>query len=109
MGSAARKDECWFEPYFSKHAGCQMNCRRISRNDVAIVMSYGRSYHVRGAIIYALGHREAETCRKEGLNLDRVEGLQVVCALQDDSVITAYRNHDLSSLRRRNTRWAPGQ
>jgi len=109
MGSAARKNEFWFGPDCSKHARRQMDSRRISRNDVAVVMSYGRSYHVRGAVIYAFGHQEAETCRKEGLKVDRVEGLQIVCAPHDDSVITVYRNHDLSSLRRRNTRWAPGQ
>lgn len=107
MGSAARKDEYEFEPHLTCHAECRLDSRSVSRSDVAVVMTYGRSYHVRGAVVYALGHREAEVCRKDGLKVDRIMGLQVVCAPEDDTVITVYRNHDLSSLRRRNTRWAP--
>ena len=91
----------------SKHASFRMGSRRISHDDVANVMSYGRTYHVRGAVVYALGRQEAEICRMDGLRPDRIEGLQVVCAIQDDTVITVYRNNDFSSLKRRNNRWAP--
>ncbi len=108
MGTAAYYQE--FEttkPRLSNHASSRMGSRRISQDDVANVMSYGRTYHVRGAVIYALGRHEAEICRMDGLRPDRIEGLQVVCAAQDDTVITVYRNNDFSSLKRRNNRWAP--
>jgi hypothetical protein len=107
MGASARYEEYETTPRLTGHAASRMGSRRISQDDVANVMSYGRCYHVRGAVVYAFGHREAAICRKDGLRPDRFEGLQVVCAAEDDTVITAYRNNDFSSLRRRNTRWAP--
>jgi len=94
-------------PRLSSHAGTRMASRRISHDDVATVMSYGRTYHVRGAVVYAFGRHEAENCRMDGVHPDRIEGLQVVCTVQDNTVITVYRNNDFSSLKRRNTRWAP--
>jgi Domain of unknown function (DUF4258) len=107
MGTAASFQEYNTMPQLSNHAGSRMGSRRISLDDVANVMSYGRTYHVRGAVIYALGRHEAEKCRKDGLRPDRIEGIQVVCASQDDTVITVYRNNDFSGLKRRNNRWAP--
>ena len=107
MGTTASYQEYDTTPRLSNHAGLRMGSRRISQDDVANVMSYGRAYHVRGAVIYALGRQEAEICRKDGLHPDRIEGLQVVCAAQDNTVITVYRNNDFSSLNRRDNRWAP--
>ncbi|HBG04585.1 MAG: hypothetical protein A2075_21280 [Geobacteraceae bacterium GWC2_58_44] len=91
-------------PCLTKHAGSRMNGRRISVDDVSLVMSYGRSYHVRGAVVYAMGHRDAIVCHNDGLNLERLEGMQVVCARDNGSIITAYRNKDFRGLRRRNNR-----
>jgi Domain of unknown function (DUF4258) len=107
MGAAARDEEYDSTPRLTSHAAFRMGSRRISHDDVATVMSYGRCCHVRGAVVYAFGHSEAEIYRKDGLQPDRIEGLQVVCAAKDDTVITAYRNNDFRSLRRRNTRWTP--
>jgi hypothetical protein len=107
MGAAARCEKYNSTPQLTGHAASRMGSRRISQDDVAAVMRYGRCYHVRGAVVYALGHREAEICRKEGLRADRIEGLQVVCGAEDDTVITVYRNNDFRSLRRRRNRWTP--
>lgn len=107
MGSLARFEEFDNAPRLTGHAASRMGSRRISRDDVAAVMSYGRCYHVRGAVVYALGHRDSELWRKEGVRLERIEGLQVVCTPEDDAVITVYRNKDFRSLRKRNTRWSP--
>ena len=107
MGSSARCDLAGDLPVLTSHAGSRMGSRRINREDVAIVMSYGRSCHVRGAVIYALGRHEAAICREDGFMPDRLEGLQVVCAKDNGAVLTVYRNHDFRSLRRRNTRWIP--
>lgn len=105
MGTAAGCQEYGTMPRLTNHAGSRMGSRRISQDDVATVMSYGRTYHVRGAVVYALGRHEADSCRKEGLCPDRIEGLQVVCATEDNSVITVYRNNDFRSLRR-SGRWS---
>lgn len=105
MGTAANLQEYDYTPTLSTHAGSRLGSRRISRDDVATVMSYGRAYYVRGAVIYAVGRRESEMCRKEGFSMDRIQGLQVVCSPEDNTVITVYRNNDFSSLKRRNTRW----
>lgn len=107
MGTSVNYEEYDSAPHLTRHAVSRIGSRRISHDDLATVMSYGRCYHVRGAVVYAFGHREAEFCRKDGLCPDRIEGLQVVCAADDDTVITAYRNNDFRSLKRRNTRWSP--
>lgn len=105
MRTAVAYQEYDIMPRPSKHAGSRMGSRRISLDDVVTVMSYGRTYHVRGAVVYALGRNQAVICRKDGLRSDRLEGLQVVCAPEDSTVITVYRNNDFSSLKRRNNRW----
>ncbi len=107
MGSSASFDQYADLPHLTNHADSRMGSRRISREDVSAVMSYGRSCHVRGAVVYAMGRHEAVYCREHGLRLDRLEGLQVVCATDSGTVITVYRNSDFRSLRRRGTRWVP--
>jgi len=109
MGATARYETLESTITLTGHAASRMGSRRISHNDVAAVMNYGRCFYVRGAVVYALGHREAEICRKDGIRVDRIEGLQVVCSSENETIITAYRNNNLHSLRRRNTRWAPAQ
>lgn len=53
----------------------------------------------RGARIYAIGRREVERYRAQGVDLDPFEGVQVVTKL-DGAVLTVYRNRDLRGLRR---------
>lgn len=96
-----------FVPNMTLHASLRMGSRRISLSDVAVVMSYGRSFHVRGAVIYAMGRREMASCRNDGVTNDGIKGLQVICAPGNDEVITVYRNNDFHSLRRRSTQWTP--
>lgn len=75
MRSSINLGEYETMPRLSSHAGARMSSRRISRDDVATVMDYGRTYYVRGALVYALGRHEAAICRKDGLRPDRIEGL----------------------------------
>ena len=88
MGSFASCDQMNVLPLLTGHAASRMGSRRISRDDVAVVLSYGRSCHVRGAVIYALGRHEAACCREDGFRPDRLEGLQVVCAPESGAVLT---------------------
>jgi hypothetical protein len=93
-----------FMPRLTSHASCRMGSRRISPSEVAAVMTYGRDYHVRGAVIYAMSNQEIACCCHEGMAAERMKGLQVVCAPDTGVVITVYRNRDLSHLRRRSPR-----
>lgn len=81
------------------HAQSRMDSRRISASAVDVVIAYGRSVRARGAQIYALGKKEVELASRDGLDLRSYAGLQVVCS-SSGAVLTAYRNHDFSSLRR---------
>ena len=103
MGRLAYFDDD-FMPHLTNHARSRMGSRHIRHTDVALVMDYGRSYHVRGAVIYVMGRHEVESCRNDRVISDNIKGLQVVCAQDNDAVITVYRNNDLRRLRRRRTR-----
>ncbi len=81
------------------HARLRMDGRRISAAAVDAVLAHGRMAWVRGAQIYALGHREVSRAARRGLDLRPFAGLQVVCA-PDGDVLTVYRNHDFRGLRR---------
>ena len=81
------------------HAILRMGSRRIRPVDVDIVINYGRMSYARGAVIYAVGRKEMAFCQKEGTTCNRAQGLHVVCAPDDDTVITVYRNNNFKGLR----------
>lgn len=89
----------------TNHARARMSARRLSEAAIAAVMRYGRLVRVRGAEIYAIGRREVERYRANGIDLRMVAGVQVVCAADDGSIVTAYRNHDFRKLRARGPRY----
>lgn len=86
------------EYFFTNHARSRMSSRSVSSDAIDMVIACGRQVHIRGAVIHVIGHREAYRLSKQGVCLNRCEGLHVVCA-QDGAIITVYRNHDLSGLR----------
>lgn len=61
---------------------------------------HGRSVHVRGAEIFAIGRAEIRSQSAKGPDISAYEGIQVVCSPAGD-VLTVYRNHDFRGLRRR--------
>ena len=67
MGTSVGYQESETMPHLSNHAGSRMATRHISQDDVATVMSYGRTYYVRGAMVYALGRREADIAPRKYL------------------------------------------
>jgi len=103
MGRVTYFDDDYM-PHLTHHARSRMGSRHIKPTDVAIVMDYGRSYYVRGAVIYVMGRREVISCRNDRMISDNIKGLQVVCAPDNDTVITVYRNNDLRPLRRKRTK-----
>src|SRR5690606_24015158 len=97
MGAAARS--LGGDLRVTRHAWARMSGRAVSPRAVRAVVEFGRIRDVRGATIYAVGKKEVERFRREGVDLSELEGIQVVCA--EDAVLTVYRNRDLRSLRPR--------
>lgn len=83
--------------HLTRHASSRMSERSIRAWQVEQVLTYGRLTHNRKAIIYAVGRKEVQ---ENGRFLEACEGIQVICSPTDGTVITTYRNHDLSGMRR---------
>jgi hypothetical protein len=66
------------------HARVRMDSRRISLKAVEVVLAHGREAYVRGARVYALGHKEVALAFRKGLDLRPFEGVQVVCSHDGD-------------------------
>jgi hypothetical protein len=76
---------------FTHHALQQMQRRGIGRAAVQACLDEGRQALCRGAVLYAVGHREVAAARRLGRRIEGLMGLHVVCA-HDGAVLTAYRN-----------------
>jgi hypothetical protein len=75
-----------------------MEQRNIEHEAVEVVLDYGREVFTRGAVVHAIGRREIEQWARQGIDLSRFEGVQVVCS-HDGTVLTVYRNRDFRGLR----------
>ena len=84
----------------SRHAQQRMSERGISPDAISRVINFGRVAYVRGAMIFAVGRKEAERFKREGVDLSDLEGVQAVCS-NSGTVMTVYRNHDFKGLRPR--------
>jgi hypothetical protein len=82
------------------HAWQRMTARRLSRDAVQAAIEYGRIVYVRGATICAIGRKEVSRFSRQGIDLSRYEGTQVVCA-PEGTILTVYRNRDFRGLRSR--------
>ena len=87
----------------SDHARMRLDARRIPAAAVEMAFLFGRERHVKGATYFVIGRKEVERHRLIGVELGRFEGIHVVCA-EDEVVVTAFRNRDLSGLRPRGSR-----
>jgi hypothetical protein len=87
----------------TRHAWERMSARGLSPSVISLVLNYGRAAHIRRATIYVVGRKEVERYRQEGIKLDKVEGVQVVCT-DSGAILTVYRNRDLRGLRPRSRR-----
>ena len=78
--------------------------RHISRDDIALVIRYGRFLYANGAVFFIVGRNEVERYRHiEGMK--SLDGMHVV-SNHSGVIITTYRNRefDTKSLRDRNRR-----
>lgn len=87
----------------TKHAYGRMTTRSISRTAIAAALEFGRCVEIRGAQIFAIGRKEVEQYRRDGVELREFEGTQVVVTASG-TVMTVYRNSDFRSLRMRRRR-----
>lgn len=88
---------------FTEHATQRMHERGISQEAVDLAVSYGRKFHERGAMIFAIGRKEVQRYLPQGIDLVEQEGVQVVCN-KAGGIMTVYRNRDFRSLRPRRRR-----
>lgn len=89
----------------TNHALARMTTRAISRTAIEAALEFGRCVDIRGAQIFAIGRREVEALRREGIELADFEGTQVVVT-DGGAVLTVYRNSDFRGLRERRRRSA---
>lgn len=82
----------------SKHAWSRMSGRGFSPAAIDAVLTYGRVRYVRKAVIHAIGRAEVRHYARQGIDLRKYEGVQVLCSHQG-VVMTAYRNRDFRGLR----------
>lgn len=87
----------------TNHARARMATRSISRTAIEAAVAFGRCVSTRGAQIFAIGRKEVERYRRDGIDLGRFEGTQVVVSA-NGAVMTAYRNRNFKGLRRRRLR-----
>ncbi len=76
----------------TEHARLRMSQRGIRRGDLAEVLNLGCCRHTRGARYYFIGRKEVRRYACQGLDVRRLENLQVLLAPDSDDVITVYRN-----------------
>ena len=80
----------------TNHARRRMSGRAINEWQIDQVLMYGRASHARNAVIYAVGRKEV---KEYGKMLESCEGIHVLCSTDGSTIITTYRNHDLSGMR----------
>jgi hypothetical protein len=78
-----------------RHARERMSQRGIKRAALLAVLEHGRVEHRPDALVYIVGRKEVERCRRCGLRLERYEGIHVVTS-PNGTILTTYRNRALN-------------
>ncbi len=86
----------------SLHARDRSRSRQIPTEAIDAAVDFGKHRAIRGADVYTLGWREVRFHARNGIDLSRWEGIEVVCA-HDGRVLTVYRNWNPRALRDRTT------
>ncbi len=93
----ALSHESWV---LTDHATERMDRRRLSRDAIACALRHGRKAYARGAVFFAIGRKEVQSCRRHGIDIRRHLNVQVVCT-PNGVVLTAYRSGNFRPLRGR--------
>jgi hypothetical protein len=86
------------KPKLTLHATVRSRTRGIRAEAIEAALEFGKHRAIRGADVYTLGWREVRLHARNGVDLSRWEGTEVVCA-HDGDVLTVYRNHNPHALR----------
>lgn len=85
---------------YSYHAQARMGLRGITEEAIDLVLKFGREIRAKGAIFYVLGKREIQKFQTINPTIQALEGVQVVTSVQDGTIITVYRNKNLSQIKK---------
>jgi hypothetical protein len=83
---------------YTTHARRRMQQRALTQVVVEQTMIYGREVIGHDTVLYVVGRNEVAEWRREGLRVEHLEGVHVVCSSAGE-VITAYRNRTLAGFR----------
>lgn len=84
---------------FTEHAVTRTGQRGIVFDSIEMAFQYGRQEHTRGAVYYVIGRVEVEEYKNSVPEIIRHEGLHVVCSSEDGSILTVFKNKDLSAIK----------
>jgi hypothetical protein len=89
----------WPTRHLTQHALQRMADRGISHEAVTAVLTYGHAeYRSPGSKVFVLTGREIAYYARRGIDLAPFEGVHVVCALADNSVLTVFRSPKRSTI-----------
>lgn len=82
---------------FTDHSLKRLSGRRISDELFDMVVLYGRKFYANSAEVYFVGKKEVKKARRQGIDISKAEGLNVIVQSYGDEkiVITAFKNHSL--------------
>ncbi len=86
-------------PIVTAHARTRMSQRAIRPEILRLAMIFGREVHAANAVFVVVGRREVSEARVDGIDINDLEGIHVVCSRGGD-VITVYRDRTLRALHR---------
>jgi Domain of unknown function (DUF4258) len=86
-------------PVITAHARTRMSQRAIRLDVMQLAMLFGREVHAANAVFVVVGRREVDDARVDGIDINDLEGIHVVCSRGGD-VITVYRDRTLRALGR---------
>ncbi len=87
------------------HAQKRMQSRGITEDSVLAAVTFGRTFHARGAIIKVIGRKEIARYADQA-DLRELQGVHVVMS-HDGSVLTTYRNRRFRRADFRKTHFRP--
>lgn len=86
-------------PRVTAHARTRMSQRAIRPDVLDLAMLFGREVHAANAVFVVVGHREVIEAREDGIDIEFLDGIHVVCSRRG-AVITVYRDRSLRALQR---------
>lgn len=83
------------------HAQRRFSARRINDEMFEMAILYGRKFYANSAEVYFVGKKEVERARKSGVDIRKIEGLNIIVQNvgNEKIVVTAFKNHSLKQYR----------